>query len=58
VLLARGRRRGLVPTDVDREWHQLAIDACAAHHVPLLGFHLATPDGVEDLPGPLDAKAS
>jgi hypothetical protein len=25
--------------------------------VPLLGFHLATPDGVEDLPQPLDARA-
>lgn len=58
VLIARGRRRGLVPTDHDREWHQLAIDACARHGVRLLGYHLATPDGVEDLPRPIDAQAS
>ena len=57
VLVARGRRHALVPTDTDREWHQHAIDACARHRVRLLGFHLATPDGVEALPQPLDATA-
>ena len=53
VLIGRGRRRGLVPTDRDREWHQCAIDACRRHGVRLLGFHLATPQGVEGLPEPL-----
>jgi hypothetical protein len=53
ILVGRGRCTGLDPTDLDREWHQTAIDACAAHGVRLLGFHLATVDGVEALPGPL-----
>jgi hypothetical protein len=54
VLVGRGRRGGLAPTDLDREWHQAAIDACATHGVRLLGFHVATVDGVEPLPEPLD----
>jgi hypothetical protein len=55
VLVGRGRRRGIAPNDLDREWHQLAIDACAAAGVRLLGFHLATRDGVFALPEPLSA---
>ena len=51
VLLARGRRRGLVPGDDDRGWHQATIEACRRHEVRLLGFHLAAPEGVEALPG-------
>lgn len=53
VLVGRGRRRGLAPTDADREWHQGLIDACRRHGARLLGFYLATPDGVEALPEPL-----
>lgn len=53
VLVARGRRRGLVPADVDRTWHQTTIDACRRHAVRLLGFHLAAPEGVEALPTPM-----
>ena len=53
VLLGCGRRRGLMPTDNDRAWHQEAIEACGRHGVRLLGFHLASPDGVEALPAPL-----
>jgi hypothetical protein len=52
ILLGRGRRRGLTPTDNDRAWHQEAIEACARHRVRLLGFYLASPDGVEGLPAP------
>ena len=54
ILVGRGRRGGLAPTDLDREWHQAAIDACATHGVRLLGFHVATVDGVEALPEPLE----
>lgn len=57
VLVGRGRRRGIAPNDLDREWHQLAIDACAAAGVRLLGFHLATRDGVFPLPEPLSAAS-
>jgi hypothetical protein len=53
VLIGRGRRRGLVPTDRDRDWHQAAIRTCARHGVRLLGYHLASPDGVEPLPSPV-----
>lgn len=53
ILLGRGRRRGLMPTDNDRAWHQVTIEACARHRVRLLGFYLAAPDGVEALPEPL-----
>jgi len=53
VLVARGRRRGVTPTDNDRAWHQETIDACARHRVRLLGFYLASPDGIEALPDPL-----
>lgn len=53
VVIGRGRPRGRVPNDVDRAWHQQAIDSCAAHGVPLLGFYLATREGVFPLPEPL-----
>jgi hypothetical protein len=53
ILLGRGRRRGLTPTDNDRAWHQATLEACARHKVRLLGFYLASPDGVEGLPAPL-----
>jgi hypothetical protein len=54
VLVGRGRRRGLSPTDNDRAWHQESLDACQRHGVRLLGFYLASSDGVEALPEPLD----
>jgi hypothetical protein len=53
VLLARGRRTSTAPTDDDRAWHQAALDACSRHRVRLLGFFVATPSGVEELPAPL-----
>jgi hypothetical protein len=57
VLVGRGRRRGAAPNDLDREWHQQAIDSCAAAGVRLLGFHLATRDGIFPLPEPLSAAS-
>ncbi|OFE16440.1 hypothetical protein BA895_19185 [Humibacillus sp. DSM 29435] len=57
LLVGRGRPRGGVLNDVDRAWHQQAIDSCAAHDVPLLGFYLATRDGVFPLPEPLAAAS-
>jgi hypothetical protein len=53
LLMGRGRPGGGVPTDADRAWHQRTIDACRAHGVRLLGFHVATRDGVAALPEPL-----
>lgn len=57
VLIGRGRPHGLVPTDTDRQWHQLAIDACAASGVRLLGYHLATLEGISPLPAALSAAS-
>lgn len=53
VLVGRGRRRGLTPTDTDRRWHELTIAACARHGVRLLGYFLATSDGIVGMPDPL-----
>ncbi len=53
LVVGRGRPRGGVPNDLDRAWHQQTIDSCATHGVPLLGFYLATRDGVFPLPEPL-----
>jgi hypothetical protein len=57
ILVGKGRRRGLLPTDGDRAWHQATIETCARHQVRLLGFYLASPDGVEALPEPLNAAS-
>jgi hypothetical protein len=57
VLVGRGRRRGLLPTDTDRAWHQRVIEGCRVHGVRLLGYHLATPEGVRALPEPLTAAS-
>lgn len=57
VLIGRGRRRGTMPNDIDRAWHQTAIDLCGRAGVPLLGFYLATGDGVFRLPEPLTAAS-
>lgn len=57
LLVARGRPRGTAADDVDRAWHQTAIDLCAGHGVRLLGFHVATGDGVFRLPDPLTAAS-
>ena len=57
LLLGRGRPGCGVPTDVDRAWHQQTIESCRAHGVRLLGFHVATRDGVTPLPEPLTAAS-
>jgi hypothetical protein len=57
ILIGRGRPRGSAPDDVDRAWHQAAINRCADHEVNLLGFYLATRDGVFRLPEPLSAAS-
>lgn len=57
VLIGRGRPRGVAPDDTERAWHQMAIDSCAAHGVGLLGYLLATADGVVRLPDPLSAAS-
>lgn len=53
IVMARGRRGPLRPNDDDRVWHQRADELCRAHGVRLLGFHIATPQGVSRLPDPL-----
>ena len=55
--LVGARPRGGVPTDPDRAWDQPTITGGAAHDVPLLGFYLATRDGVFPLPEPLAAAS-
>lgn len=57
VLLGRGRPRGLIADDTDRAWHQRAIDLCVEHGVRLLGFHVATRDGVFAMPEPLSVAS-
>lgn len=55
ILMARGRIGPLRATDEDRVWHQRAIELCREYGVRLLGFHVATPQGVHRLPDPLVA---
>jgi hypothetical protein len=55
--MARGRPGPLRATDEDRAWHERAIELCRAHGVKLLGFHVATTQGVLRLPDPLDVSA-
>ena len=57
ILMARGRPGPLRPSDEDRAGHQRAIELCRAHNVRLLGFHIATPEGVRRLPDPVDASS-
>jgi hypothetical protein len=57
VLIGRGRPHGTAPNDLDRAWHQMAIDRCADHEVDLIGYYLATADGVFRLPEPLSAAS-
>lgn len=57
LLVARGRPGGLPPTDDDRVWHQCALDVCRSHGVRLLGFCVATTQGVEAMPEPLATPA-
>ena len=57
VLIGRGRPHGSAPNDIDRAWHQTALDRCAGHEVDLLGYYLATADGVFRLPEPLSAAS-
>jgi len=54
IVVGRGRPRGTRPTDADRAWHEEAIRGCRRHGVRLLGFYLATADGVFPLPEPLE----
>ena len=50
VLLARGRPGQPRATEDDRRWHRSALDLCREHGVELLGFHVATRQGVCRLP--------
>ncbi|MCK0112615.1 hypothetical protein MWU75_10730 [Ornithinimicrobium sp. F0845] len=54
LILAVVREEGPV-CDEDREWHQVALDACAEVGAPMLGMHLVTMDGVVALPAALRA---
>jgi len=54
LLFVRGRDGSVLFSDSDRRWHQLAIEACRAAGVPLLGAFLATPATVRSFPEPLD----
>lgn len=57
VLLGRGRRRSLAPTERDRVWHQCALDTCRRVGVRMLGFYVATAEGVAAMPEPLEWTA-
>jgi hypothetical protein len=55
MLFVRGRDGSVRFTDTDRGWHQMAIEACRATGVRLLGAFLATPAVVRSFPEPLYA---
>ena len=57
VLVGRGRAHGVRATDADREWHEAAIRTCREVEIRLLGFHVATAEGVLRLPDPLEAAS-
>lgn len=54
LLFARGRAGSAVPTDLDRAWHQVIIDACRRHDIRLLGAFVATSAEIVSLPPPLE----
>jgi len=54
LILAVVREHGPI-CDEDREWHQVALDACAEVGAPMRGMHLVTMDGVVALPAALRA---
>ena len=56
VVAGRGRPGSVLLTDTDRAWHQVLIDACREHGVPLLGTFLATPAAIR--PFPCDLRAA
>jgi hypothetical protein len=58
LLFVRGRRGSVYFTDLDRRWHQVAIEACRDGGAPLLGAFLATPGNVRPFPGPLLATGT
>lgn len=53
VVFARGRLGSVLLTDTDRTWHDVAVRACRAGGVPLVGAYLATGAGVRAFPVPL-----
>ena len=50
LIFVRGRPGSALLTDVDRRWHQMAINACRDGGVTLLGAVLATDSGVRAFP--------
>ena len=46
LLLALGRPGPAHLTDLDRQWREAAVHACARVGVRLLGLYVATPEGV------------
>jgi hypothetical protein len=59
MVFVRGRPGSALLTDGDRRWHQVAIDACRAGAIPLLGAFIATASGVRAFPEEWnDAEAS
>ena len=58
LLFVRGRSGSVYFTDLDRRWHQVAIDACRVSGAPLVGAFLATPGNVRSFPAPLLATGT
>ncbi len=56
IVLATARRYGTVIDDVDRGWHQTALDVCRSAGIRLFGAYRVSLDGVTELPAP-DAMA-
>ena len=54
LVFVRGRPGSVLLTDTDRAWHQVALDACRAAGVPLLGAYLATEATVRTFPAPAE----
>jgi hypothetical protein len=52
LVFVRGRPGSVLLTDRDRQWHQVALDACRGGGVPLYGAFLATPATVRSFPAP------
>lgn len=50
IVAALGRDGSPLFTDTDRTCHQLTVDICRDLGLDLLGFYLATPSAVRDMP--------
>ena len=56
LVIVIGRPGRAATTDADRHTHEVAIEVCRAHGIPLLGAAVATPERIWALPSAAAAE--